>query len=60
MEKQIIFNYTDVCWMAFIEKCDLEILPEQGLVRFFKNGEFVKEYSEIGNTHFVLIESKEI
>lgn len=45
--------------MAFIEKCDLEILPEQGLVRFIKNGELIKEYSEIGNTHFVLTESKE-
>ena len=45
--------------MAFIEKCDLEIIPEQKLVKFKKNGECVKEYTEIGCTHFVLSASKE-
>ena len=59
MKKQIIYNYTDVCWMAFIEKYDLEIIPEQGLIKFNKNGSCIKEYTEIGNTHFILTTSNE-
>lgn len=45
--------------MAFIEKYDLEIIPEQGLIKFNKNGTCIKEYTEIGNTHFILTTSNE-
>lgn len=59
MTKQAIYSYTEVCWMAFQNKWDLTILPEQNLVIVKKNGNILGEYKEIGKNYFVYLSDEE-
>lgn len=60
MTKQIIYSYTEVCWMAFQNQWELIRLPEQDLVVVKKDGNILGEYKEIGRNQFVYFFGEEV
>ena len=49
-----IYHYTEACYLAFINKWDIEILPEQKKIIVKKEKENIGEFLEIGNLIFIL------